>query len=55
MTRPYTVQEQQKNNWFRPNHRLAVLIGVTKFNAVVKLRKKRAPHVQQKHSQTEND
>ena len=44
MTRPYTVQEQQNNNWFRPNFRLAVLIGVTKFDAVLKLQKKKPTH-----------
>ena len=37
MTRPFTLEEQQKNNWFRPKHRLAMLIGVPVFDQVCRI------------------
>ena len=40
MSIPFTVQEQQNNNWFRPKYRLGILCGMTKFDAVCTLKKK---------------
>ena len=40
MTRPFTLEEQQNNNWFIPNNRLAILVGISNFNAVVTIKKK---------------
>ena len=33
MTKPYTLDEQQNHNWFRPKHRVAFIFGMSKFDA----------------------
>ena len=33
MTNPFTLEEQQNNNWFRPKHRVAIIFGMSKFDA----------------------
>ena len=41
MTRPFTLEEQQKNNWFIPTKRIAILAGISNFDAVCKIVKKK--------------
>ena len=40
MTVPFSINEQMGHNWFQPKYRLAVLFGMSKFDAVLKLNSK---------------
>ena len=37
MTVPYSISEQMGHNWFQPKYRLAVLFGMSEYNAVSKI------------------
>ena len=39
MTRPFTLEEQQNHNWFRPKYRLGVLVGIENYDAVCQISK----------------
>ena len=41
MTRPFTLEEQQMNNWFIPTKRIAILAGISTFDAVCKIVRKK--------------
>ena len=43
MTVPYTVSEQMDHNWFQPKHRVALIFGMSKFDAVWDDKKKGDP------------
>ena len=40
MTTPLSLQEQMQKNYFEPDHRLAFIFGMSKFDAVYKRNKK---------------
>ena len=36
MSIPYSLYEQMRHNWFEPDHKLALIFGVSKYDNVLK-------------------